>query len=120
MKRKNKKTFFINKNKISKALLLTQLNSNDEDENSYEATINGKEEFLKYGDKERYKNYLKKECNFFNNSDLNQMIFLNDKTQRKKFFKSIPNYKFLFEIKKSPYKVKLFNRISREKYNDYN
>ena len=112
----------INKNKIAKALLLTQLNSNEDEDISYEITVDRKDEFIKYGDKDRYESYLKKEYDFFNNNNLNQMIFLNEKTQRKKLFKNIPNYKYLFEEKdkKCPYKTKLFNRISRKKSNESN
>ena len=119
---KNRKTFFLNRNKINKNILLTQFNSKEkEEDNSYEDNIKGKEEFFISGDKDKYKEYLKKEYNFFNSNNLNQIMFLKEKNKRKKLFKSIENdYKYMLGNKKCLYKNKLFHRIIRDKSDDSN
>ena len=107
--------YFINKNKIAQNILLTEINSNEKNDNYEEDSIKGKEEFLLYGDKEKYQDYLKKEYNFFNDyNNTNQIIFLNDKNKRIKLFKDIPNYKFLEAKKIDQYKNHFFNKINKE------
>ena len=115
----NKKKFFINKNKIFQSILLTKYNSKNEDEN-YDDSLKGKEQFLLNRDKEKYHEYLKNEYNFFNNNNINEIIFLNEKNKRNRLFKSISNYKYLENKKNSPFKNKFLNKINREKYIDLN
>ena len=115
----NKKKNFINKNKIVESMLLTQYNSKNEDEN-YDDSLKGKEEYLLNRDKEKYHEYLKNEYNFFNNNNMNEILFLNEKNKRNKLFKSISNYKYIENKKNDPFKNTLFNKINRKKDNDFN
>ena len=116
----NNKKFFINKNKISQLILLTQFNSKKEDENYDDDSLKGKEDYLLNRDNEKYHQYLKNEYNFFNNNNIKEIIYLNEKYKRNKLFKSISNNKYLENKKNDPFKNKLFNKINREKDIDFN
>jgi len=105
-------------NTNKQGFLITQYNSNVEDENDT-TSLAGKEAFLFSGDKEKYHEYLDKEYNFFNQPKLIQIKYLYEKKKRIKLFKKIPNEKYLRYTKEDPFKIELFKRINREKKNLY-
>lgn len=116
-KSNSKNSFIIKRNKVNESNTLTQLGFNEDDDSSYDNLNKGKEEFLMNGDREKYQEYLKREYNFFNNNDINQTIFLNEKNKRIRLFKSVQNEKYLEKRKKVSFKDELINKIFREKSN---
>jgi hypothetical protein len=108
----------INKNKIVKSIILSQLGSKEDD--SFDTSLKGKEEFLVSGDREKYQEYLSKEYQFILSPNINHVIYLFEKNQRTKNFKIVPNSKFL-EFKKISIKNEFVNKIKkRNKTNNLN
>ena len=113
-----KKENLLNNNKNDKniisSLYLTQYNSNEED--SFDTTsLVGKEEFLFYGDREKYHEYLQKEFKFYDKPKLREIKYLVDKQKRIRLFKRLSNDKFLNYRREDPLKIEIFNKINREK-----
>ena len=101
----------INKNKIAKSIVLSQLGSKEDD--SFDTSLKGKEEFLVSGDREKYQEYLSKEYKFVISPNINHVIYLFEKNQRTKHFKNVPNSKFL-EFKKISIKNEFVNKIKKK------
>ncbi len=112
------KRLFKNKSKEAQSVLLTQIYGNKKEDNIYDNSFGGKEEFLLSGNKEKYQEYLKKEYNFYNNDNLNQVLFLYAKNKRIELFKNVKNYKFLKPKKNAADRNNLINKILREKNNN--
>ena len=89
-------------------------NSNNSTDNS--VIIDGKEEFLKNLDKDKYFKYLKSQYNFFDdhNIDKNHLNFEKKTIERRILFKLKPNNKFLEKRNKDGCKADFFYRIKRE------
>lgn len=101
----------INKNKIAKSIVLSHLVNNEDD--SFDTSLKGKEEFLVSGDREKYQEYLSKEYKFVVSPNINHAIYLFEKNQRTKNFKKVPNSKFL-EFKKISIKNDFVNKIKKK------
>ena len=101
----------INKNKIAKSLVLSQLGTKQDD--SFDTSLKGKEEFLVSGDREKYQEYLTKEYQFVISPNINHAIYLFEKNQRTKNYKNVPNSKFL-EFKKISIKNEFVNKIKKK------
>ena len=114
----NKNNLLRGKVKDAQSVLLTQLYGNQKGEDYYDKPLGGKEEFLLDGDKEKYQEFLKKEYNFYNNDNLNQVLFLYDKNKRIELFKNIKNYKFLKLKKNLAFRDNFITKILREKNNN--
>ena len=107
-----------NDKNIGSAFYLTQYNSNEED--SFDTTsLVGKEEFLFYGDREKYHEYLQKEFKFFDKRKMREVKYLIDKQKRIRLFKKLSNDKFLNYRREDPLKTEIFNKINREKNHEF-
>jgi len=106
------------KNSNNPGFLITQYNKNVEDEGDT-TSLEGREAFLFSGDREKYHEYLDKEYNFLKQPKLIQIKYLYEKKKRIKLFKKISNEKYLRYQKEDPFKIELFKRINREKKNLY-
>ena len=103
------------RNRIAKKVISSYFGNNDED--STGNLINGKDQFLLSGDKDRYHKYLQKKYKFFLTPDINNMIYLYEKSERNKMFENSPNYKFLEKKEIYTSRNEFFNKIKRDKKN---
>jgi hypothetical protein len=101
----------INKSKIARSIILSHLGTKEDD--SFDTSLKGKEEFLVSGDKEKYQEYLSKEYKFILSPNINHVIYLFEKNQRTKNYKNVPNSKFL-EFKKISIKNEFVNKIKKK------
>lgn len=101
----------INKNKIAKSIILSHLGTKEDD--SFDTSLKGKEEFLVSGDREKYQEYLSKEYQFVISPNINHVIYLFEKNRRTKNYKNIPNSKFL-EFKKISIKNEFVKKIKNK------
>ena len=115
---KNKNNLLRSKGKEAQSVLITQLYGNQKNEDFYDKPLGGKEEFLLDGDKEKYQEFLKKEYNFYNNDNLNQVLYIYEKNKRIELFKNIKNYKFLKLKKNLAFRNNFITKILREKNNN--
>ena len=81
--------------------------------------IDGKEEFFKHLDKDKYFNFLKNQYNFFDDYiDKNKINYELQIKRRKKLFNSKPNNKFFDQTLKDICKLDFFNKIKRKNDNN--
>ena len=112
------KNFNNSKNKnLFSSLYVTQVKQkNDEKFDAF--SLYGREEFLATGDKEKYRDYLKCQYNFFELPKLTHIKFLEDKRKRILLYKKSQDSKFLNRVREDPFKTEIFNRIKRENNNN--